>query len=450
MRRSRLFVTMAIGCVMLLLGGCAAPVQEAPSPSPSATQTEIPDTPAGQVTQWILDEMNAVEDTTAAVWSDRLHPDFVAQVSAEDVAQLINRQIRPARPLVPTGYTGDEREAVTTVAGEIGEPFEMSVAIDSAGLITGFLIGPATPPHEPAQSLGEVTDRLAALPGETRVLVTLDGEPVIEDGSDEPAPIGSIFKLYVLAAVADAVAAGTMTWDEPLVVTDEVRSLPSGELQDLPDGTEVTARQAAEKMISISDNTATDMLMARVGRDAVEAAVVDLGHAEPAQLRPFPTTRELFALLWGGHEDLVDRWAAGDEAERRSVLDDLDALPFDVTASDATDTPRWPERIEWFASPKDVTAAHEGLRERGAADPVVTEILAINPGLPLDAAVWPLIAFKGGSSPGVVAGSWRAERADGAVLSIVVQTADEDSAISPETQTELFGLVRDVFTLLES
>jgi beta-lactamase class A len=47
----------------------------------------------------------------------------------------------------------------------------------------------------------------------------------------------------------------------------------SGTLQDLPDGTKLTVEQAAVKMISVSDNTAADMLLKLVGRAAVEEQV---------------------------------------------------------------------------------------------------------------------------------------------------------------------------------
>lgn len=92
----------------VLLTSCSSPAP-APTPSPSATATaeaEIPDTPAGEAARWVLDRMNAAEDTTAAEWAPRLHPDFLAEVSAEQMAALINMQIRPARPLVPTAYRG--------------------------------------------------------------------------------------------------------------------------------------------------------------------------------------------------------------------------------------------------------------------------------------------------------------------------------------------------------
>ncbi|ALJ21037.1 Cpe/LpqF family protein [Microbacterium sp. No. 7] len=448
MRRT---LVAAVAALALLLAGCSDARNDPPATSPSATEpaapVEIPATPVGEATQWILGEMNAEDDTDPADWASRLHEDFTSQVSAEEVAELINTQIRPARPLVATAYEGTEREAVTRVEGSLGAPFDLSVVVDGENLITGLLLGPAMPPREAATSIDEVGERWAALPGDTRVLVTLDDETVLSTEPDAASPLGSIFKLYVLGAVADAVAAGTVSWDDTVTVTDDVRSLPSGELQDAPAGTEVTVREAAEKMISISDNTATDLLIGLVGREAVEAAVAGMGHHDPALLRPFLTTRELFALQWGGHDDLIARWESGDEAARRALLAELDGRPFEVGIEDVDDTVRWQHDLEWFANADDIAAAHEALHARGEADAAVTGALTMNPGVRIDAAAWPEIAFKGGSNIGVLTGSWRAVRADGAVLTLVVLSSD-DTAIPLTTQSELFGLVEDVFTLL--
>jgi len=436
----------AVTVAIFVLAGCTA---SAPDPDTSAAPSAVtvPDTPVGRMTQWVLDEMNADRDTDPADWADLLHPQFLDEVSADDVAELINRQIRPARPLVATAYRGGEREGVTTVVGDVGEPFDLTVALDDEGLITTLFLGPAASARNAATSIDEVADRWRALPGDVRVLVRRDDEDLIDMDTAAAGPIGSIFKLYVLAAVADAVSAGVIAWNDTVTVTDELRSLPSGELQDAATGTTLTVRETALKMISISDNTATDMLMDLVGRDAVERAVVALGHHDPALLYPFLTTREAFQLLWGVPEEMVQRWSTGDEAQRRALLEEIGALPFALEVDELDDVPGWTEGVEWFATPADVAAAHDGLAERAAVDPVIAEVLGANPGVVVDAAEWPVVAFKGGSSPGALAGSWRAVGADGTVLTVVAMLSAEDPAIVTDAQSEFFALAQDVFAV---
>ena len=63
-------------------------------------------------------------------------------------------------------------------------------------------------------------------------------------------------------------------------------------------------------MISASDNMATDLLMARVGPDALHRALVRAGHHDPASLTPFPTTHQMFSVGWGT-PDLREQWKTG-------------------------------------------------------------------------------------------------------------------------------------------
>lgn len=102
-----------------------------------------------------------------------------------------------------------------------------------------------------------------------------------------------MFKLHVLYAVADLVGRGELSWQDTPNVTYPVRSLPSGTLQDASLDTEVTVAEAAEQMIAVTDNAATDMLIDRTGRTRA-----DTGHHDPAARNTFPTTQEVFRLGW--------------------------------------------------------------------------------------------------------------------------------------------------------
>ena len=89
-------------------------------------------------------------------------------------------------------------------------------------------------------------------------------DPVAGTNTGESLPLASIFKLYVLHAVAGAVKNGTVSWDDQLTVTDKGKAVGSSGLE-LPAGAHVSVRTAAEKMIATSDNMATDMLIGKVG-----------------------------------------------------------------------------------------------------------------------------------------------------------------------------------------
>ena len=247
-----------------------------------------------------------------------------------------------------------------------------------------------------------VVEQLAELPGETAILLTpLDGsEPLLSRNAGQQMAIGSTFKLWVLSALVRAIDAGEHRWDE--VVPLSVRSLPSGQLQDWPQGSPVTLHTLATMMISISDNTATDQLMTVVGRDAVEAELRLLGHSDAAATLPFLTTRELFVLK--GDAALLERYRKAELAERRDLLARLADKPADRAKVDAAFA-GGPQAldVEWFASARDIAAMVSNLQTNQTA----RAILAINSGGgPSTQARWKYIGYKGGSEPGALNFTW--------------------------------------------
>ncbi|GGH45280.1 Cpe/LpqF family protein [Microbacterium album] len=132
------------GVAMLALTGCAGGDEPPARDTETAESAEIADTPVGMKTQWIIDVLEADEDTTASEWEGELHESFLAEVSAQELADLLNAQIRPARPFTITSYEGTDEQAVTSMRGTVGEPFDMSVAVDADDRIVGLFFGPAS------------------------------------------------------------------------------------------------------------------------------------------------------------------------------------------------------------------------------------------------------------------------------------------------------------------
>lgn len=424
-----------------------APDDAEPQPtetSTSAAEVEIPDTPVGEAATFVIGELNADSASEASGWEERLAASFTEQVSVEQLLEIVHAYAQGA-PYTVTSYDGDDTTAVATITSEVVGALDVSLALDGDGLIAGLQFSPSTGDYAPAASLTEVEERLSALSGDVRWTILRDGEVVSENGADELAPMGSIFKLWVLAAVSEKIDAGDGSWDDTLTVTEATKSLPSGELQNLPGGTTVTVRDAASKMISISDNTATDLLIDYVGRENVEAILPETGNTHPEALTPFLKTREAFVLAFTGGDELRERWKDADESERRDILTEIAAQP--VSINDLESVPMWESGIEWFATADDIAAVLAWLFER--SDPEIAAILTANPGVQVDTGVWPVIGFKGGNSPGVLAGSWHAEDAGGTTLTIVIQQASSDLGDVAQGQVEVFGLAQDLFTIVE-
>lgn len=82
---------------------------------------------------------------------------------------------------------------------------------------------------------------------------------------DRSVPAASTIKIPVLLAFFEDVDAGEIRLDEPLVMRKELVATEAGSMQYQPIGTQFSALETAEYMITISDNTATNMLIDRLG-----------------------------------------------------------------------------------------------------------------------------------------------------------------------------------------
>jgi beta-lactamase class A len=304
--------------------------------------------------------------------------------------------------------------------------------------MTGLLFQPDLDTEDLPASLDEVAAAVPKLAPQAQLLVaSLEDHrchPVRAVHADRVQAIGSTFKLYVLLAVASQIEAGKTSWDAPIAVRDAWKSLPSGVTQNQPAGTELTVRELATKMISISDNTAADHLLHTVGRKAVEAAMKRTGIAEPGRNVPFLTTRELFELKLAVPHDAVDAYLAMPVAARRAYLTGDIASRELPEITGEWKKPRHIDTLEWFASASDLCKAMAAL-DAAATRPALAPIRAIlsqNPGLPFDRAPWTFIGFKGGSEPGVLTLSWLLERTDGQRFVVVLGLNDREAAIADE------------------
>jgi hypothetical protein len=69
----------------------------------------------------------------------------------------------------------------------------------------------------------------------------------------------------------------------------------------------------------------------------------------------------------------------------------------------------------------------------------VQDVLAVNPQMDVDKSTWKYVGFKGGSEPGVLAGAWLLERADGRWFVVSVIADDPASATDHTLAAEVLG-----------
>ena len=224
------FLVVVMAAVALLAAACSSPPPAGPATAAASTgpakAVTPPDTPAGAQLRWLIAAVAHLPMSGAQV---RAHFDaaFLAQVSPAMLNQglegvtgvkLLSIQVSEPSTLV----------AIVSTSGVIPRA-QVTLTVDTRGLISGLRISPATTAPVPATWAG-VNAALRSVAPQVRLLVAN-----VSNGSCQPAdsidpaaaaPLGSAFKLYVLDALGNAVASGTVRWNQPLTVTASSRACP--------------------------------------------------------------------------------------------------------------------------------------------------------------------------------------------------------------------------------
>jgi beta-lactamase class A len=454
-------VALAAAGILTATAACSGSAQQAATHTTSANQAQrqnqsLPGTPPGVQARWLLGALAHLPIPAAELTAHFDHV-FLTKIPPAQLNATLARITNVRLNAVALSTS----EFVLLNATVNGQRQTVTVDVDAHGLINGLQLAPAPPqPAPPVPATWAAADeQIEQAAPQVRLLVaSVSGgacRPIQAIGATTPAPLGSAFKLYVLDALARAIAAGRVSWNEQVTITSGQKSLPSGELTLEPDGTRLTVLQAAEDMISASDNTAANLLINLAGRTAVEAAAAGTGMADPALDTPFLTTRELFVLKLDDWPSLANRYLALNSAGRLAFLTStVDHAPLPaLTAAASWTAPRDIGSLEWFASPTDICKVYASLaalaRQPGLAP--VTSILEINDGgLGLDPRQWQSVWFKGGSEPGVVTLNYLATTRSGQTYLVSVLTANPTAPIPAAATAPLLGAIKAAFTLATS
>ncbi|PPI18658.1 hypothetical protein C5D04_00970 [Rathayibacter sp. AY1D2] len=376
---------------------------------------------------WAVERLNAEEDLTTEAVESKSDAGAFDSESTAHLVTMVNSSLRPLGPYTVKSFELRPEGALAVVRNRLGILLDLQITANANGELSSLVVNAAVATASPSiASFAEAADRLEALvPASSLLMQVTRGshtESVHERAHDILRPVGSVMKLYVLAAVVEAIKEGDFSWEDVLMIDDGKKSLPTGRLHLEPDGTEISVFELSRLMMQISDNTAADVLMDAVGAQRLSAAVRDLGHHQPDLLEPFPTTRKMFQLTLGGDTSLANDWNEASSAARHGILEKLSSQPLTVDPAWIERAPFWPRDIDWFANAEDVASAHRAVVELGRDDPRMSQILRspeIASSSPFVERGLVTLSEKIGSSPGVVAVTLVAVGSDGAVYSVV-------------------------------
>jgi len=286
--------------------------------------------------------------------------------------------------------------------------------------------------------------------------------PVHELNALDSTPIGSSFKLYILAEIADQIRRKKfirkqsyspyrrLTWGRLFDIRPQYKSIPGGPLLFVEDGSRYTLRYLAEQMVQRSDNTATDHLLFLAGRRKVESRVEKSNHHDPSVNIPLLSTREFAVMKFLWSEEQLQAYEAARIGKRRRLLNEeqrgwTELEAFFAETGDQTHPVR-PDRVAWFANRYDMcelmSTIHTLGQEQGMRP--LLEALTLADPINFDREDWTYVGFKGGSEMGVQAGNWLLQRNDGRTFFLSIAFLDTEQALNLDEIIPLLFSIPDL------
>ncbi len=331
-------------------------------------------------------------------------------------------------------------------------PVKLSVSAVAPNMIDSLWLGN---PTSLSSSLPEIANELKSLPGDTSFLIVRLNEdsmtPLVTWNADRELAIGSSFKLYILSELVRELNANERKLSDVVTLDDRGYSLPSGTLQAWPHESPITLHTLAAFMISISDNTAADQLLAILTRERVERMLAETGHARPELNMPFLSTLEMFKLKGEPTHQAADEYLSLDaNGRRRFLAEKIATVKREDTKPYPDGKPAYIDRIEWFASATDLCRVMNWLRRKTEARmpaAPLREVLAINPGSGLNVSRerWSFIGYKGGSEPGVLNMTYLLQSTGGQWYAMAASWNDPKAALD---SNRLFALVQRALQII--
>ncbi len=454
--QSRWFSAMAVGLLALATTACGGGSETSGGAGSSGTSPSmsVPATPAGSQLAWLLRATAHPPADPEQVAAEHFDTAFLDQVSAQQLVETV------AELNGPTGMhlmriTQSTPTMLIGIVKETRAELKVTLGVDDSGRISFLLFGSAIPPPASWAELRNELSTVAPDVSFTAAEVTGNDacQPEYSVLGTTPRPLASMFKLFVLGALAHQIASGRVAWSQELTVQEGLKSLGnplgSGSLEYSPAGTNVSVQETATKMISLSDNTAADMLINLVGRSAVEAQT-EQWSSHAGKDDPFLTTRELFLLHYLDFPALSNQYLRVAPSERGAFLaSSVD--PLSLSQVQESTEPRDVDTIEWFASADDMCRALAGLSSlatQPGLSPIGTALSANTGGIDLNSKSWPTVLFKGGSEPGVLTLGYLARDSQGRTFVVVALAENPNTVLDGASVLVLNTLIHGAFNLL--
>ncbi|MBS0197254.1 MAG: hypothetical protein JSR77_10895 [Planctomycetes bacterium] len=389
--------------------------------------------PVRKQLEWVLKSIN---NRAAPDAGTNFTPRFLEQFKVEDVQKRLSTLRDEAFKGAEVSLVRHEAEprpdAMSCIIGNEDEERYLSLILsvdEKTGKIAGMLFAITAGAHQGGGAawddlngdLGRVQGGLwfgayavnIAHQGTAEAEARVD--PVYEFGWRKWLNLSHVSRAWVFGAAAKRVA--------------DAKCKP-GDALPLAGNAAATLRDAIAASAK-GDADATDALLKFLGRDEVEEYVKGVSE-RPERTMPYLSQRENSLLKAPVNNAILEKYAKGDEDDRRNILAPSGELPKATASTEdlaAWKQPREIQRVGWFASNREAGYAlanlhalctQQGMGDLAEAWRAPNPTLGGKPAMEFDPAVWKKTWFLGGSEPGVMSLAWLLERDDGKMYVMVM------------------------------
>jgi beta-lactamase class A len=147
----------------------------------------------------------------------------------------------------------------------------------------------------------------------------LDSGAVYGLAAEEPVRTASTIKLPILIECFSEAAEGKLDMSEMISLPEDEKVSGSGILQDLSTGDRLPVRDLMMLMIVLSDNTATNLVLNRIGGNAVNARMAGLGLVQTRVMRKILGKGAAAGITEEGAKPENKKWGLGRTSPREMV-----------------------------------------------------------------------------------------------------------------------------------
>ncbi|WP_337045067.1 serine hydrolase [Emticicia sp. 17c] len=149
--------------------------------------------------------------------------------------------------------------------------------------LVGFLYGQTSDAQAQKFDAMKIENYIAKLPAPIKITMAVEsiaGEKYFMYRAQVKVPAASIIKIPVLAALMEKVKLGQIDLNAKHLLQATDKTWDTGVIASMPDGKQISIRELAQEMIRTSDNTATNILIGKVGMAGVNQNLIRLGSTQ--------------------------------------------------------------------------------------------------------------------------------------------------------------------------